>query len=78
MISHGLLETNMIILFTLYDFFIYLLLYVDDMLIATKNMAEINMLKDQFKMKHFRISKKILGMKISRDKKSGMLYFSQN
>lgn len=78
MISHGLLETNMIILFTLYDFFIYLLLYVDDMLIATKNMAEINMLKDQFKMKHFRISKKILGMKICRDKKSGMLYFSQN
>ena len=51
--------------------FIYLLLYIDDMLIAYKNMSEINMLKTQlqeeFEMKDLGAMKKILGMEIHRD-----------
>ena len=51
--------------------FIYLLLYIDDMLIACKNMSEINMLKTQlqeeFEMKDLGAMKKILGMEIHRD-----------
>ena len=51
--------------------FIYLLLYIDDMLIACKNMFEINMLKTQlqeeFEMKYLGAMKKILGMEIHRD-----------
>jgi hypothetical protein len=60
---------------------IYLLLYVDDMLIAAKNKSEIAKLKAQlnleFEMKDLDAAKKILGVKITRDRKSGMLYFSQ-
>ena len=60
--------------------FIYLLLYVDDMLIACKNMSEINMLKTQlqgeFEMKNLRAAKKILGMEIHRDRKAKKLYLS--
>ena len=52
-------------------FFIYLLLYVDDMLIFHKNMSEINKLKTQlqgeFEIKDLGVAKKILGMKIHRD-----------
>ena len=51
---------------------IYLLLYVDDMLIAAKSMKEITVLKKQlsseFEMKDLGPAKKILGMEISRDK----------
>ncbi|RVX05834.1 Retrovirus-related Pol polyprotein from transposon TNT 1-94 [Vitis vinifera] len=61
--------------------FIYLLLYVDDMLIAYKNMFEINMSKTQlqreFEMKDLGTAKKILGMEIHRDQKVGKLYLSQ-
>ncbi|KAL6316750.1 hypothetical protein AAG906_020434 [Vitis piasezkii] len=52
--------------------FIYLLLYVDDMLIAAKNRAEINKLKQllssEFEMKDLGAAKKILGMEIWRDR----------
>ena len=61
--------------------FIYLLLYVDDMLIACKNMSEINRLKAQlsseFEMKNLGAAKKILGMEIHRDRKVGTLFLSQ-
>ena len=60
---------------------IYLLLYVDDMLIAAKDKSEIAKLKAQlskeFEMKDLGAAKKILGMEIIRDRKSGKLYLSQ-
>ena len=60
--------------------FIYLLLYVDDMLIACKKMFEINDLKTQlqkeFEMKDLGVAKKILGMKIHSDQKARKLYLS--
>jgi len=52
--------------------YIYLLLYVNDMLIASKNKSSINKLKVQlsseFEMKNMREAKRILGMKIERDR----------
>ena len=61
--------------------FMYLLLYVDDMLIAAKNMASIVLLKKQlsqeFEMKDLGAAKKILGMEIIRDRKKGKLKLSQ-
>jgi hypothetical protein len=60
---------------------IYLLLYVDDMLIAAKSMKEIAALKahlsSEFDMKDLGAAKKILGIEIVRDRKSGLLYLSQ-
>jgi hypothetical protein len=60
---------------------IYLLLYVDDMLIAAKSMKEIATLKAQlsseFEMKDLGHAKKILGMEIKRDRKSSLLFLSQ-
>jgi hypothetical protein len=60
---------------------IYLLLYVDDMLIAAKSMKEITILKNQlsseFEMKDLGPAKKILGMEIKRDRKSSLLFLSQ-
>lgn len=60
---------------------IYLLLYVDDMLIATKDKSEIAKLKAQlsseFEMKDLGAAKKILGMEITRERHSGKLYLSQ-
>ena len=54
-----------------YGSFIYLLLYVDAMLIDCKNMSKINRLKTQlqreFEMKNLGAGKKILGMEIHRD-----------
>jgi hypothetical protein len=51
------------------------------MLIATKSMKEIAALKAQlsceFDIKDLGAAKKILGMKIIRDRKSGLLYLSQ-
>ena len=59
--------------------FIILLLYVDNMLIASSDMQEINTLKQkllkQFAMKDL-IAKQILGMRISRDKAIGILMLS--
>ncbi|PHT74695.1 putative ATP-dependent RNA helicase DHX37 [Capsicum annuum] len=56
------------------DSFVYLLLYVDDMLIAANDMREIIKVKAQFskefEMKDLRAAKKILGMEILRDRKN--------
>jgi hypothetical protein len=61
---------------------IYLLLYVDDMLIAAKSKIDIANLKSQlsseFEMKDLGAAKKILGMEITRDRKSGLLFLSQH
>ncbi|KAG8473058.1 hypothetical protein CXB51_035009 [Gossypium anomalum] len=55
--------------------FVYLLLYVDDILIAAKDKGEIRKVKaqlnEEFKMRDFGPAKKILGMEILRDKKIG-------
>ena len=54
--------------------FIYLLHYVDDMLIVSKNKGEIERLKKQlafeFEMKNLGDAQRILGMEIRRDKKN--------
>ena len=54
--------------------YIYLLLYVDDMLIASKSRSAIDKLKkelsSEFEMKDLGKAKKVLGMKIERDRKS--------
>jgi len=59
----------------------YLLLYVDDMLIAARNKGQIQKLKTQLKkklyMKDLEETKKILDIKITRDRGSGGLYLSQ-
>ncbi|KAL5757095.1 hypothetical protein ACOSQ2_021841 [Xanthoceras sorbifolium] len=61
--------------------FVYLLLYVDDMLIAAKDIFELNKLKSElsgeFEMKDLGAAKKILGMEIRRDKAAGKLYLTQ-
>jgi len=63
------------------DSYIILALYVDDMLIAGANMAEIDRLKKQlsenFEMKDLGPAKQILGMRISRDRSKGILNLSQ-
>ena len=60
---------------------IYLLLYVDDMLIAAKNMKEITTLKSQlsseFEMNDVGAAKKILGMHITGDTNFCLLFLSQ-
>nr|GEY47759.1 retrovirus-related Pol polyprotein from transposon TNT 1-94 [Tanacetum cinerariifolium] len=57
------------------------MLYVDDMLIAAKNIVVINdlkaLLKSKFEMKDLGAAKKILGMEIWRDRKAGRLWVSQ-
>ena len=61
--------------------FIYLLLYVDDMLIASRNQGKICRLKAQlskeFEMKDLGGAKKILGMEIARDRQRGTLCLTQ-
>ncbi|KAG8472856.1 hypothetical protein CXB51_034830 [Gossypium anomalum] len=61
--------------------FVYLLLYIDDMLIAAKDKGEIRKVKaqlsEEFKMKDLGPAKKILGMEILRDRKTSKLYLSQ-
>ncbi|CAM8879912.1 unnamed protein product [Rhodiola kirilowii] len=60
---------------------IYLLLYVDDMLIVSHDVAAINDLKVQlstnFEMKEFGGAKKILGMQIKRNRKERKLFLCQ-
>ena len=57
--------------------FIILLLYVNDILIAGHDASKIDNLKRElsksFAVKNLRPTKQILGMKISRDRKSGKL-----
>nr|GEX81879.1 retrovirus-related Pol polyprotein from transposon TNT 1-94 [Tanacetum cinerariifolium] len=61
--------------------FLYLVLYVDDMLITTPNKDQIRELKDQltkeFDMKDLGAGKRILGMEIQRDRKMSKLTLSQ-
>jgi hypothetical protein len=61
--------------------YIILLLYVDDMLVAGSNMQDINVLKmklaNSFAMKDLGVAKKILGMRIKRDRKNRKLMLSQ-
>jgi len=56
---------------------VYLLLYVDDMLLASSNKAEIlrlkRLLKSEFDMKDLKTSKKILGMVINRNRQENIL-----
>ncbi|KAE8721159.1 hypothetical protein F3Y22_tig00016637pilonHSYRG00027 [Hibiscus syriacus] len=63
------------------DSFIFLLLYVDDMLIAAKNMDDViglkTLLSQEFDMKDLGAAKKTLGMKICRDRDSRKLWLSQ-
>ena len=57
-------------------------MYVDNMLITGSNMKEINVLKRKlanlFAMKDLGVEKQILGMRITRDRKSHKLTLSQN
>ena len=61
--------------------YIYLLLYVDDMLITSKNRSLINKLKVQlsseFEMKDLGEAKRILGIDIVRDRVKGKMNLIQ-
>ncbi|KAG8488772.1 hypothetical protein CXB51_016789 [Gossypium anomalum] len=61
--------------------FVYLLLYIDDMLIATKDKGKIRKVKaqlnEEFEMKDLRPAEKIFGMEILKDRKASKLYLSQ-
>ena len=63
------------------EFMMYLLLYVDDMLVAAKNKEAISQLKKELsskcEMKDLGPAKKILGMEIIRDRPNGALWLSQ-
>ena len=63
------------------DSYVFLLLYMDDMLIAGSSMREINNLKTKlyaaFEMKDLGPTKQILGMKISWYRSAGTLNLSQ-
>jgi len=60
--------------------FIYLLFYVDDMLIVFKDKSWFSRLKSQlnneFEMKDLEPAKKTLGMEIHKDRKASKLYLS--
>ncbi|KAH9697805.1 Integrase catalytic domain-containing protein [Citrus sinensis] len=60
---------------------VYLMLYVDGMLLASKDMSEIKKLKDllnaEFEMKDLGCAKRILRMDIIRDRAIGTLFVSQ-
>jgi transposase InsO family protein len=60
---------------------IYLVLYVDDMLIASRDKSDIQKLKDrlsaEFEMKDLGAARKILGMEIYRDRNQKKLFLSQ-
>ena len=61
--------------------FVYLLLYVDDVLIAAKNMSEVDKLKaklkQEFEMKDLGTAKKILGMKIHKNRREKIVPISE-
>ena len=60
---------------------IYLVLYVDDMLLACKNMKLIDLLKqqlrDKFDMKDFGPTKRILGVEMVKNRTTRTLFMSQ-
>ena len=55
--------------------YIYLLIYVDDLLLISKNMKDVNELK--FDMKDLGLAKRILGIDIFRNQRQGTLTLSQ-
>lgn len=61
---------------------LYLVLYVDDMLLASCNKSEIDnikqKLKSEFEMKDLGSAKKIFGMQILRNKDKDMLFLHQH
>jgi len=61
--------------------YIYLLLYVDDMLITSKSRSPIDKLKKdlsfKFEMKDLGEVKKVLSMEIKRDRRSGNVNLTQ-
>ena len=61
--------------------YIYLLLYVDDMLTASKSRSAIDALKrdlsSEFEMKDLGEAKKVLAMEITRDQRSGRVSLTQ-
>ncbi|KAJ0489574.1 putative RNA-directed DNA polymerase [Helianthus annuus] len=61
--------------------YVYLLLYVDDMLLACKDKAQVEATKKllmcEFDMKELGEAKKILGMEIHRNRESGILRLTQ-
>ncbi|GKV04185.1 hypothetical protein SLEP1_g16379 [Rubroshorea leprosula] len=85
MMSHGYQRTNaypcVYIRLFLDGNFIILLLYVDDMLILGQDVEKICRLKEElsksFDMKDLGPAKQILGMAITRDRKAGKLWLSQ-
>ena len=62
--------------------FVYLLLYVDDILFAAKEISKVNKLKEklskEFEMKDLGAAKKILGMEIQRNRRARKLYLSHS
>jgi len=68
--------------FTLSDIPVYLLLYVDDILLISKSKSKISELKSmlniKFDMKDLGNAKKILGMKIERDRNNFSLKIQQH
>jgi hypothetical protein len=61
---------------------IYLLLYIDDILIVAKSKIDIANLKTQlsskFEMMDLGVAKKVLGMEITRGRKFSLLFLSQH
>ena len=61
--------------------YIYLLLYVDDMLIASRSRSAIDALKkdlsSEFEMKDLGKARKVLGMEITRDRRVGRVSLTQ-
>lgn len=57
------------------------MLYVDDMLLSSANMSEIDDIKfkskSEFDMKHLGPAKKILGIEIIRNEENGYLFLNQ-
>lgn len=62
-------------------FFVLILLYVDDILLASSSKIEILKVKtalgNEFKMKDLGMAKKILGMQLTRDRSSKTVFISQ-
>ena len=62
-------------------YFIFMLLYVEDMLIASNHLCDVNELKSmlgkEFDMKDFGPTKKILEMEIHRNERFRRLWLSQ-
>ena len=62
--------------------YVYLLLYVDDMLLVAREMTEIKKVKEmlakEFAMKDLGPAKRILGIDIDRDRVGGVLQLSQS